>query len=300
MAVLTSTNCKKAMGRLTYIFNEGPHSTKLVTDRCLSADGQNIKLVKNPKNGGISKYQNGRYLERQYLRVLAGAKNSKDRLNGSKPQIVSIIISFDHDEFDISRGNANLQIKNALKLVKSYAEKRFGKDAQFICCVQCDNESAHLHVHLLVNTIKVTGKCVQTNLFTVSAQRKALNLFLRHEFQNITGRKWQNAFNDNRKDIGSLPTRSTWELKLKQIINETKNEVDNFNEFCNRLNKQGVSVILHKKDSITYQIRFKGKTRKRRAFYQVERNGKVVKTTGLGRNYTKESLELLWEQKKKH
>lgn len=296
MAVLVSNACSSSYGRLTYIFNNVAHYNYKTNHRVLACSGSNIRML-HDKSGHISVNQSGAYLENQFHQSLKKAFNPK-----RQTQCQSIIISFSDNEFDTT--NLNQQASQALQLVQGYVHKHFN-DAQAVSCVQCDGQGGRLHVHLLINAVKRSGKTVPTNQFSVFKMRRDLNTYLDNNFERVTGRPWQNPFNEKtiRKDLQSLPSRSKWEEHLKTIIDTVKQKVTNAKSFLSILSQQGITVTKRKQGhNWTYHQTVttnSGKTKemKARDFYQrIDKSGKVLSTRGLGTKYTKQALEKYWQK----
>lgn len=301
MAVIVTNAIKSTYGRLTYIFAGTPHSTKRTNNRVLACSGTNINLLHNP-DGTIDNNQNGFYLERQFKRSLKKAYNPQRTY-----QAQSIIISFNRDEFDTN--NLKLDSSQALRLVQGYVRRYFA-DAQSVSAIQCDADSDKpmLHCHLLINSVKRNGKTVATSRFTVSKLRKDFNQYMEQNFQRVTGRDWVNPFDEpsERKDVKDLPTRADWERELKELIDSIKKQVSNATQFLSRLSQHGVIVTDRKHgQSWTYHTTIKGRKGPRkvsaRDFYQRtdKKAGRVLRTRGLGKNYTKEALEKYWQKQAK-
>lgn len=297
MAVLVSNACSSSYGRLTYIFNNIAHCDRKTNHRVLACSGTNIQMV-HDREGHLTTAQSGVYLEHQFHQSLKKAFNPN-----RKTQCQSIIISFSDDEFDTT--DLNQQASQALQLIQGYVHQHFN-DAQTVSCVQCDGQGGRLHVHLLINAVKPSGKTVPTNQFSVFKMRKDLNDYLANNFERVTGQKWNNPFNGKttRKDIQSLPSRSKWETKIKHIINVVKREVSNTQSFLKKLSQQGITVTERKKSqSWTYHqtitdLNGKTKEMKARDFYQRvdKKTGRVLSTRGLGTNYTRQALETYWQK----
>lgn len=296
MAVLVSNACSSSYGRMTYIFNNVAHYNYKTDHRVLACFGCNIRML-HDKSGHISVNQSGAYLEKQFHQSLKRAFNPN-----RKTQCQSIIISFSDDEFDTS--DLNKQASQALQLAQGYVHKCFN-DAQTVSCVQCDGQGGRLHVHLLINAVKPSGKTVPTNRFSVFKMRRELNTYLDNNFERVTGRTWQNPFNEqtSRKDLQNLPSRSKWEAHLKSVIDTVKREVSTTKAFLKRLSQQRITVSERKNgQNWTYHqlvTTNSGRTKemKVRDFYQrIDKSGKVLSTRGLGTGYTKQALEKYWQK----
>ena len=296
MATLMSNACHSSYGRLTYVFNQSAHNTTKTSHRVLACSGINIKMLHNP-DGTLSLGQSGAYLEKQFHNSLKRAFNPKRKI-----QCQSIIISFSNDEFDTT--NLSEQASQALQLVQGYANEFFD-DAQSVSVVQADGNGGRLHVHLLINAVNPSGRTIATNRFSVYKMRRNLNDYLNHNFERVTGRKWENPFEktENRKDLDNLSSRSIWQEQLKKTIALVKTEVDNVKDFLNKLSQLGITVTERQQGkSWTYHSTIKtAKGTKKvsaRDFYQrIDKNtGQVLTTRGLGQAYTKQSLEAYYQR----
>lgn len=296
-AILQSRSCHSSYQRLTYLFNQPPHNTSKTQQRVLACSGTNIVMLHDP-NGSISNIQNGAFLEKQFHQSLKRAYNPKRQY-----QAQSIIISFSQQEFDC--GDLSSQSIQALKLVQGFVNKHFS-DTQSVSCVQCDGNGQRLHVHILINTVKRDGKTIATNRFSVNHLRHGLDNYLEQNFEKVTGRTWPGPPQDNRssrQDISELPSKASWQVELKQLINVAKISSTNVQEFKEILAGHGVTISERGKNkSWTYHMSVpnaKGGTKDHRirAFYQrTDKQGNVISTRGLGIGFTKKSLEQYWSQ----
>lgn len=298
MVVLKSTGIKSTYGRLTYIFSGLPHSSVKTSKRVLACSGTNINLIHSP-DGHISPVQNGAYLEKQYRQSLKKAFNPNRRY-----QAQSIIISFSRDEFDTR--DLDLQASQALRIVQGYVNEHFA-DAQTVMAIQCDANSKEplLHCHLLINSVMKNGKTIPTSRFTVSKMRHDFNEYMKLNFQKVTCRTWKNPFETSnvRKDIQNLTSRANWEQQLKKLIDDLKEKVTSTHEFLQKLSQHGVTVTERKNGkNWTYHMTISGKKGQKkvsvRDFYQrKDKQGRVIRTRGLGKKYTKKAIISLFKQR---
>ena len=295
MTVIKSTACRSSYGRLSYIFSGVAHNQQRTHERVLACSGTNIRLLHDP-NGNVTNHQSGAYLERQFHQALQRAKNPHRRY-----QAQSLVISFSKSEFD---GNdLSTDAAQALKLVHSFANKYFG-DAQSVCAVQADGNGGKIHAHLLINTVNEHGKTIQTNRFSVFKLRKDLDKFMATNFEKVTGRQWTKATQLKRQDAQSLTTKSSWQKHVKSVIDTLKHEVTSAAEFIKVLASQGITVTERDKGTHwTYhqQVQTAKGIREYsvRDYYQRrnKKTGAVISTRGLGKGYTKESIESYFKQK---
>ena len=292
LAILLSNACRNLYGRLDYVFNQPPHTTK-TKHRTVAVSGNNVNLIEND-DGTPSNFQSGIFFEEQFLRTLKKAQNKK-----KKHKLQSIIISFSSREFSLE-GNENnkvLQIQQALTLIDGFAQQYF-KDCQYVVGLQSDGLGGKLHAHLLVNTIKPNGRAVRTNFFNVFFLRKQLNLYLSTHFEQVTGRVWPDI-PEIRQDINDIYTRTKWKITLKEAINHARKSSVSLKQFRIELAKSNVQFKVQG-DHILYTINTGKEVRTCRDLYQVKdkQSGRVTTTKGLGESYTLPILLLDFKQNK--
>ena len=299
MSILQTHSCHSSYNRLKYVFNEPVHSYQKTDKRVLAATGFNIKML-HDNDGRISVTQNGAYLERQFRTVLKRAHNPKRRY-----QAQTIIISFDPSEFDTS--DLKAQSQQALQLVQHYVRKHFA-DCQSAIAIQSDGEGGKLHAHVVMNTIRPSGKTVATNRFNIQKLRKDFDEEMQTNYQKVTGRQWTNPIHNQteRKDIHNLTTKSEWQQQLKELINQIKVKVTNITDFLHQLEQRGVTVTERQKGkSWTYHqvVNTKDgvKELKVRDFYQRvnKKTGEIKSTRGLGQSFSKSEIERYFNKKEK-
>ena len=298
MSILQTHSCHSSYNRLKYVFNEPVHSYQKTDKRVLAATGFNIKML-NDNDGRISVTQNGAYLERQFRTVLKRAHNPKRRY-----QAQTIIISFDPSEFDTS--DLKAQSQQALQLVQHYVRKHFA-DCQSAIAIQSDGEGGKLHAHVVMNTIRPSGKTVATNRFNIQKLRKDFDEEMQTNYQKVTGRQWTNPIHNqsNRQDIHNMTTKSEWQQQLKELINQIKVKVDNIADFLKQLEQHGVTVTKRQKGKAwTYHqvvtTRIGRRELKVRDFYQRvnKKTGEIKSTRGLGQSFSKSEIEHYFNKKK--
>lgn len=298
MSILQTHSYHSSYNRLKYVFNEPVHSYQKTDKRVLAATGFNIKML-HDNDGRISVTQNGAYLERQFRTVLKCAHNPKRRY-----QAQTIIISFDPSEFDTS--DLKAQSQQALQLVQHYVRKHFA-DCQSAIAIQSDGEGGKLHAHVVMNTIRPSGKTVATNRFNIQKLRKDFDEEMQTNYQKVTGRQWTNPIHNQteRKDIHNLTTKSEWQQQLKELINQIKVKVTNITDFLHQLEQHGVTVTKRQKGKAwTYHQVVTTRTGRRelkvRDFYQRvnKKTGEIKSTRGLGQSFSKSEIERYFNKKK--
>ncbi|MDO4455623.1 MAG: relaxase/mobilization nuclease domain-containing protein [Ligilactobacillus agilis] len=298
MSILQTHSCHSSYNRLKYVFNEPVHSYQKTDKRVLAATGFNIKML-HDNDGRISVTQNGAYLERQFRIVLKRAHNPKRRY-----QAQTIIISFDPSEFDTS--DLKAQSQQALQLVQHYVRKHFA-DCQSAIAIQSDGEGGKLHAHVVMNTIRPSGKTVATNRFNIQKLRKDFDEEMQTSYQKVTGRQWTNPVHNQteRKDIHNLTTKSEWQHQLKELINQIKAKVDNITDFLKQLEQHSITVTERQKGKAwTYHQVVTTRTGRRelkvRDFYQRvnKKTGEIKLTRGLGQSFSKSEIERYFNKKK--
>ena len=299
MSILQTHSCHSSYNRLKYVFNEPVHSYQKTDKRVLAATGFNIKML-HDNDDRISVTQNGAYLERQFRTVLKRAHNPKRRY-----QAQTIIISFDPSEFDTS--DLKTQSQQALQLVQHYVRKHFA-DCQSAIAIQSDGEGGKLHAHVVMNTIRPSGKTVATNRFNIQKLRKDFDEEMQTNYQKVTGRQWTNPIHNQteRKDIHNLMTKSEWQQQLKELITQIKVKVDNIADFLKQLEQHGVTVTKRQKGKAwTYHQVVTTRTGRRelkvRDFYQRvnKKTGEIKSTRGLGQSFSKSEIERYFNKKEK-
>ena len=141
------------------------------------------------------------------------------------------------------------------------------------------------------------GKTIPTSRFTVSKMRHDFNEYMKLNFQKVTCRTWKNPFETSnvRKDIQNLTSRANWEQQLKKLIDDLKEKVTSTHEFLQKLSQHGVTVTERKNGkNWTYHMTISGKKGQKkvsvRDFYQrKDKQGRVIRTRGLGKKYTKKA-----------
>ena len=299
MSILQTHSCHSSYNRLKYVFNEPVHSYQKTDKRVLAATGFNIKML-HDNDGRISVTQNGAYLERQFRTVLKRVHNPKRRY-----QAQTIIISFDPSEFDTS--DLKAQSQQALQLVQHYVRKHFA-DCQSAIAIQSDGEGGKLHAHVVMNTIRPSGKTVAINRFNIQKLRKDFDEEMQTDYQKVTGRQWTNPMHNQteRKDIHNLTTKSEWQQQLKELINQIKVKVTNITDFLHQLEQHGVTVTKRQKGKAwTYHQVVTTRTGRRelkvRDFYQRvnKKTGEIKSTRGLGQSFSKSEIERYFNKKEK-
>lgn len=289
MAVVQSNSIRSSYHRLTYLFNEPAHNADITSQRVLACSGHNIKML-HDHNGNISTVQSGAYLEQQFHQSLLKAFNPH-----RKYQAQSLIISFSKNEFNSS--NLTQQSRQALQLTQGFINHYF-PDAQSVTCIQADGDGTRLHAHVLISAVKQNGKTIPTNRFSVFHLRKQVDQYLNDNFEDVTNRRWPGpASQKGRHDLNDLPVKTGWQKQIKQIIYEVKQRVSNVEDFLIGLKQYGVTVSERGKfKAWTYHIIDQSKEHRIRAFYQrTDKNGKVIATRGLGKSFTRQSLENYWK-----
>lgn len=303
MSILTSKACRSSNGRLTYIFNEPVHCSSKTTQRVLACAGTNILMLQTP-DGQVSEVQNGNYLQRQFHDVLLKARNPHKTY-----QAQSVIISFDKSEFDTKK--LGLQATQALQLVQGFVQKYFS-DCQSVSAIQADgvggngNGDGKLHCHLIINSVKPDGRVVNTNRFGVFRLRKELDSYMADNYERVVGKVWTNPITKVERDLSTIQTKQEWQQQLKNAINQVKSQVKDFDTFRQQLLQRGINVTERGKKSphLVYAATVTGprgtKRWRVRDFYQrIDKStGQVLSTRGLGKDYTRVSLEHYWQAMK--
>lgn len=286
-----SNSSTTSWGRLKYIYDDPAHDG--TEHRVLAVTGDNIRLW-----GSDSPYpsQSGYYLNQQFKAVRQRAWNKHKR-----HQAQHMILSFSESEFSTDDPERLSQEADQVnELVQGFMEEFFS-DSQWVSAVQCDGEGHKLHAHVLINSIDVNGKCVQTNKFSVSTLRREWNRYLDANYFRVTGHAYFNPFKTN--EPGKKVTPKGWQADLKKTLDWAKQTAHSIKEYLNLLKSKEVTVTeRNKRGDWSYHLTVNGKEKHVRDFYQrLDRKTKLVKATrGMGAEYTPKELNKYFNFKNKN
>lgn len=302
MSIVKVIRSSNAGATLNYLIDEKAHNTSLTNHRSLGFAGNNVE-------GDYAGKVNARYLAFQYQVMREYAKNPK-----KKVQAHHLIFSFSQDEFKPEQNTLTKQSRQALGLVDSFLKSYLPNKAQYLEAVQCDSEGRNLHVHVVVNSVQLSGKVVNTNLYNVNTLRKSFDNHMTENFEKTTGKKFVPVVPNKDNLVNSKAVQIdkrggyVWKEDLKDRIIDAFNNVDNLEDFGTVLSDvYGVSVKYRRsskgvdekgkklyRNAITYSfVDQDGKERKSRDYGFT----KTGKETGLGVMFTPDSLEKAFEQR---
>ncbi|MHA8263771.1 relaxase/mobilization nuclease domain-containing protein [Lactobacillaceae bacterium Melli_B3] len=291
MAYVKSNSSTNAWGRLHYLLDEAAHDGS--EHRVLSVTGANVRFW-GPTDRPY-RNQSGYYLNQQFKRVRHRAWN-----HHKLHQAQHLIVSFSEAEFstndpDQLTGEAD-QIN---QLVDGFMNQHF-PSTQWVSVIQCDGEGHKLHAHVLINSVKPDGKCVQTSLFQVDRLRKEWNQYLDQNYLATTGQVYVNPFEDA-KPRRQLTQVHGWQAALKNTLDWAREIATSIKEYLNLLEEKDVTVSeRNKKGDWSYHVMVNDKEKTVRDFYQrKDRNtGEVKSTRGMGLDYTPDQLDQYFKFKK--
>lgn len=223
--------------KVTPISNVDGLFNRLINSTCfLKFNGSNIET-------NYIGELDAKYLTFQYQVMREYAKNSK-----KKVQAHHLIFSFSQDEFDIKQGNLDKQAMQALELVDTFLKSYLPSDAQYLELVRSEAET-RLYVSVVINSVQVNGKVIDTNLYSVNTLRKSFDNYMTENFEKITGKKFVPVVPNKDNLVNSKTVQIdkrggyVWKEDLKSRILKTVNLIDNFADFEKILSKDfGVEV----------------------------------------------------------
>ncbi|MQQ79381.1 relaxase/mobilization nuclease domain-containing protein [Lactococcus lactis] len=193
------------------------------------------------------------YVTNEYNRASNRSIETKSRM---------IIQSFSKED--------NLNAEQAHQLGVELAEKYLGKGHQFM--VVTHEETDHFHNHIIFNSVN------QQTMKMFDSKRKHTIDDLRQENDLISvkhGLKIPEVTNEKGYTLNEYISRSkgnSVKAKLENIIDETIEKSSNFEEFCRKIEEQGISIK-------------KGK------YFSLTINSRTFRTKTLGINYLENSIK---------
>lgn len=223
--------------KVTPISNVDRLFNRLINSTCLlKFNGSNIET-------NYIGELDAKYLTFQYQIMREYAKNSKKKL-----QAHHLIFSFSQDEFDIKQGNLDKQAMQALELVDTFLKSYLPSDAQYLELVRSEAET-RLYVSVVINSVQLNGKVIDTNLYSVNTLRKSFDNYMTENFEKITGKKFVPVVPNKDNLVNSKTVQIdkrggyVWKEDLKSRILKTANLIDDFADFEKILSKDfGVEV----------------------------------------------------------
>lgn len=193
---------------IKYIFKDHAHDTSITTERYLACGATNVA------NGYYNIFDPD-YAIAQFWAVQQKAKNKY-----KKTKAHHMIFSFSEKDFPLPKDKNELtkQALQAGTLVQDFLRKDLPKDSQFVLGVQRDGKGHMLHVHVALNSVKLSGKVLNTNGIRLLDKGKQLGLrsrmdtYLEENFQKVTGRSYKPVEAQNENIVKS----TEWHLKDRE------------------------------------------------------------------------------------
>lgn len=299
MSIIKAISSSNALANLRYLIDTPAHDESLTSHRTVRYSGRNIDLDYQHRVNSI-------YTAMQFRAVREQARNP-----AKKTQAQHLIFSFSADEFAPTRESLGEQSKQVGQLVAGYIAERLPKDAQYLVAVQCDSKGHNLHAHVVVNSVLLSGKVLDTNLISVTKAdglRAGFDQYMSEHYTKLTGKEWSpvqptDKINRVHASAQKIDERGgyVWREDLKGRLIQAMQETDNLQDYLTVLETLGVSVKTRRasvgkdkdgnkiyRQAYTYSMTGDdGKTHASRDFAHTKHGG----TKGLGQMFTPDAIE---------
>lgn len=299
MSIVKAISSSNALANLRYLIDTPAHDELLTSHRTLRYYGRNIDVDYQHRVNSI-------YTAMQFRAVREQARNP-----AKKTQAQHLIFSFSADEFAPTRESLGEQSKQAGQLVAGYIAERLPKDSQYLVAVQCDSKGHNLHAHVVVNSVLLSGKVLNTNLISVTKAdglRAGFDRYMADHYPKLTGKEWspvQPTDKTNRvhSTAQQIEERGgyVWREDLKGRLIQAMQETDNLQDYLTVLETLGVTVKTRRastgkdedgnklyRQAYTYtMVGEDGQTHVSRDFARTKHGG----TRGLGEMFTPDAIE---------
>lgn len=300
---------------IKYIFKDHAHDTSITNERYLACGATNVA--------------NGCYdiFDPDYARAQFWAVQQKAKNKHKKTKAYHMIFSFSEKDFPLPKDKTDLtkQAIQAGKLVQDFLRKDLPKDAQFVLGVQRDGKGHMLHVHVALNSVKLSGKVLNTNGIRLVDKGKQLGLrsrmdnYLEESFQKVTGRSYKpvEAQNENlvkstewhvkdREGAKNAPRQAySWKEHLKSLIYDAFSASHDLTSFKDACLQNGIKIKTRRasigkgangkkiyREAYTYSFTGEdGKSHSSRDFAYTKTGG----VRGLGKSFAPEAIEKEFE-----
>lgn len=248
MVVSKTIQSTNATANLRYILNDTPHVQNETGHRVLALAQHNVDT---DYAGNI----NALYTAAQFNTIRHTTNKYKFSHKDKKTQSEHLIISFSDEDFDLSDpvGQAN----QAMTLISDFMTKQLGPNAQWLAAAQDDNLGHKLHIHIVVNSVNVDGKVLDTSRVKQVGQdgfRNHLNNYLEQNFELVTDRKFvpvtpakhdhSNAISSKERNMKANRSNAhSWKDDLKSIIDNAISSNINMQGFKDQLSSNGVTIV---------------------------------------------------------
>ena len=248
MVVSKTIQSTNATANLRYILNDTPHVQNETGHRVLALAQHNVDT---DYAGNI----NALYTAAQFNTIRHTTNKYKFSHKDKKTQSQHLIISFSDEDFDLSDPVA--QANQAMTLISDFMTKQLGPNAQWLAAAQDDNLGHKLHIHVVVNSVNVDGKVLDTSLVRQVGKdgfRNHLNNYLEQNFELVTGRKfvpvtpakrdYTNATSSKERNMkANRPIAYSWKDELKSILDSAIANNTDMQGFKDQLSSNGVTIV---------------------------------------------------------
>lgn len=299
MSIVKAISSSNALANLRYLIDTPAHDESLTSHRSLRYYGCNVDTDYQHRVNSI-------YTAMQFRAVREQARNP-----AKKTQAQHLIFSFSADEFAPIRESLGEQSKQVGQLVAGYIAERLPKDAQYLVAVQCDSKGHNLHAHVVVNSVLLSGKVLDTNLISVTKAdglRAGFDQYMSEHYTKLTGKEWSpvqptDKINRVHASAQKIDERGgyVWREDLKGRLIQAMQETDNLQDYLTVLETLGVTVKTRRastgkdengnkiyRQAYTYSMTGDdGKTHASRDFARTKHGG----IKGLGQMFTPDAIE---------
>lgn len=305
MSIVKAISSTNSFANLKYLIDTPAHDKTLTSHRSLKYYGRNI-------DGDYQGKVNSAYLGMQFRAVREQARNPN-----KKTQAQHLIFSFSSDEFAPTQQSLGEMSKQVGQLVDGYISQRLPNDAQYLIAVQCDSKGHNLHAHVVVNSVLLSGKVLNTNLISVTKQdglRAGFDQYMADHYPKLTGKEWtpvqpQDKVNRVHSTAQQIEERGgyVWREDLKGRLIQAMQETDNLQDYLTVLETLGVTVKTRRastgkdengnkiyRQAYTYSMTGDdGKTHASRDFAHTKHGG----IKGLGEMFTPDAIEEYYQSR---
>lgn len=248
MVVSKTIQSTNATANLRYILNDTPHVQNETGHRVLALAQHNVDT---DYAGNI----NALYTAAQFNTIRHTTNKYKFSHKDKKTQSEHLIISFSDKDFDLS--DPVDQAKQAMTLISDFMTKQLGPNSQWLAAAQDDNLGHKLHIHVVVNSVNVDGKVLDTSRVKQVGQdgfRNHLNNYLEQNFELVTGRKfvpvtpanrdYTNATSSKERNMkANRSSANSWKDDLRSIIDNAMSSNIDMQGFKDQLSSNGVTIV---------------------------------------------------------
>lgn len=306
MVVSKTIQSTNATANLRYILNDTPHVQNETGHRVLALAQHNVDT---DYAGNI----NALYTAAQFNTIRHTTNKYKFSHKDKKTQSEHLIISFSDKDFDLSDPVG--QAKQAMTLISDFMTKQLGPNSQWLAAAQDDNLGHKLHIHVVVNSVNVDGKVLDTSRVKQVGQdgfRNHLNNYLEQNFELVTGRKfvpvtpakrdYTNATNSKERNMKANRSNAhSWKDDLKSILDSAIADNVNMQGFKDQLLANGVTITekphrmgknedgtLKKRTSFHYTYVDERNKQHKSVDFAITKKGGI---RGLGENYIPDNIQ---------